>query len=139
MIRSNYPALMKSLPWTFTDLQNKGQHKSITSLAGLLPKRGAFPSTSLGDTKLGTDRDALRATNTEHQMLSGLAKGNEDMCTAIWHLTAVRETCSHLMQDSSSSLCRASCGPVLHLLCQIFVPTAIFRKKCSGEMLILCL
>lgn len=52
-------------------------------LTGLLLKRGAFPPTSLGDSKLGTDRGVLRVANAERQALSGLGKGNEDVCAAL--------------------------------------------------------
>jgi len=44
--------------------------------------KGAFPPPSLGDSKPGTERGALRATNAEHQTLSGSRKGSEEMCTA---------------------------------------------------------
>lgn len=70
---------------------------NMMGLAGLLLERGAFPSTSLGDSKLGTNRDVPRATNTE-QTLSWLGKGCVHNLTTLWEIHF------YSAQDISSSV-----------------------------------
>lgn len=130
--RPKHPATLKSAPDFQICRVDEVQHKSFMGMTGLM-LREAFPSTSLEDTKHKTESNQHWASNTNQIWETGISTqpcGEPQR----HHITWVKLAC--LIQDPPA-LCCAHCSPILHFLHQIPVPTAMFRKHDSGEMLIL--